>query len=85
MNLSKIIRERFKLRRKAHAMAAEGRFSALLLSILPIVLFVALRFISPNYYGDVISSPYVKPILAGAVFWMLIGDYVMHRMVRIKV
>src|SRR5262249_28587537 len=62
-NLSKIIRERFKLRRKAYALAAEGRFSAILLSILPIALFGLLRFISPSYYGDIAGNEFVKPVL----------------------
>ncbi len=84
-NLSKIIRERFKLRRKAYALAAEGRFSAILLSLLPVVLFGMLRVISPTYYGDISGNYYVKPILGGAVMWMLIGDYIMYKMVRIKV
>ena len=52
-NLAKIIRERFKLRRKAYALAAEGRFSAIMLSILPIALFGMLHLISPGYYGDI--------------------------------
>lgn len=84
-NLSRVIRERFKLRRKAYALSAEGRFSAILLSLLPIVLFAVLRLISPNYYGDVWTSPYVKPVLTGAIAWMLIGDYIMYQMVRIRV
>ncbi|MGA7325188.1 MAG: type II secretion system F family protein [Rhodomicrobium sp.] len=84
-NLSKIIRERFKLRRKAYALAAEGRFSAILLSILPVALFGILRLISPGYYGDIAANHYVNPILGGAVVWMLIGDYIMYKMVRIAV
>jgi tight adherence protein B len=84
-NLSKIIRERFKLRRKAYALAAEGRFSAILLSILPIALFGMLHLISPSYYGDISTNAYIKPILGGAVVWMLIGDFIMYKMVRIKV
>jgi tight adherence protein B len=84
-NLARVVRERLKLRRRAQALSAEGRFSAILLSILPIALFGVLRLISPNYYGDVWTNAYVKPILGGAVGWMLLGDYVMYRMVRIKV
>ncbi len=84
-NLSRVVRERLKLRRRAQALSAEGRFSAYLLTGLPIALFLVLKFISPNYYGDVWTAPYVRPILAGSIFWMLIGDYVMYRMVRIKV
>jgi tight adherence protein B len=85
MNLSKIIRERFKLRRKAYALSAEGRFSAILLSILPIALFGLLKLISPSYYGDIAGNGLVKPVLAGAIVWMLMGDYIMYKMVRINV
>jgi tight adherence protein B len=84
-NLSKIIRERFKLRRRASAMSAEGRFSAILLTLMPIALFGVLRLISPNYYGDIAANAYVRPILTGCIIWMLIGDFIMYRMVRIKV
>jgi tight adherence protein B len=84
-NLAKIIRERFKLRRKAFALAAEGRFSAIMLSILPVAMFGALHLISPGYYGDIWGTPYVTWVLGVAVIWMLIGDFIMYKMVRIKV
>jgi tight adherence protein B len=84
-NLSHVVRDRLKLRRRAKALSAEGRFSAILLSILPIALFAVLRLISPNYYGDVWGTPYVVPVLVGAIVWMLIGDYVLYRMSRIRV
>ncbi len=84
-NLSKIVRERFKLRRKAYALSAEGRFSAMILSALPILLFTAIWFMSPHYYGDVWNEPYTKITLVLALLWMGLGNYVMHRMVRIRV
>jgi tight adherence protein B len=84
-NLSRVVRDRLKLRRRAKALSAEGRFSAILLSVLPIALFGVLWLISPSYYGDVWATSYVKPILGGTIVWMLIGNYVMYRMTRIKV
>ena len=84
-NLSRVIRERFKLRRKARALAAEGRFSALVLSSLPVLLFILLQIISPNYYRDVWEDQYTRPVLAGAVLWMALGNYVIYKMVNIRV
>jgi tight adherence protein B len=84
-NLARVVRARLKLRRRAYALSAEGRFSAILLSLLPIAIFGVLCLISPNYYGEVWANPYVKPVLAGSVAWMLTGDYVMYRMVRIRI
>ena len=84
-NLSKVIRDRFKLRRKARALSAEGRFSALILSALPIVLFGAIWVLSPHYYGDVWHGSFTKIALVLALLWMALGNYVMYRMVRIRV
>jgi tight adherence protein B len=84
-NLARVIRERFKLRRKARALSAEGRLSAMMLSVLPFVLFAILWFIAPNYYGDVWKNVYVQPVLGLAIAWMLFGDFVMYRMVKTRV
>jgi tight adherence protein B len=84
-NLSKIIRERFKLRLKAKALSAEGRMSAIVLSLLPPALFGIFWIISPGYYSEVWHHEIVKPLLAGCVVWLLIGNYIMYRMVRMTV
>lgn len=84
-NLATVIRERFKLRRKAKALSAEGRYSAVFLTLMPIVLFGILWIIAPNYYGDVWHEWYIKPALGAAFVWMLIGNYVMSKMVKFSV
>lgn len=84
-NLSQVIRSRFKLRRKARALSAEGRFSAIFLSSLPVVVFGALWLISPGYYGQVWDDPLTMPILAISVAWMLLGNAIMYKMVRLDV
>src|SRR5436190_19821185 len=52
-NLSSVIRQRFKMRRKIKALASEARFSAFFLSGLPIALFLLLKFVAPDHYGSV--------------------------------
>jgi tight adherence protein B len=84
-NLAKVIRDRFKLRRKARALSAEGRYSAMFLSLLPFILFCVLWLISPAYYGEVWNEWFVKPVLGGAIVWMAVGNYVMYRMVKFSV
>ena len=83
--MSSVIRGRLKLRRKARALASEARVSAYILTGLPILLFGILWIISPGYYGEVWGNVYAKYTLAGATFWMLLGDYIMYRMARIRV
>ncbi len=81
-NLSKVIRERFKLRRKTKALTAEGRYSAIFLSLLPAALFGVLWLIAPSYYGQVWDVWFVQPALGAAIAWMAFGNYVMYRMVK---
>jgi tight adherence protein B len=84
-NLARVIRVRFRLRRKAKALSAEGRFSAVALTVIPFVVFGILLFIVPSYYGAVWKNPIVKPILVGCLFWMMIGNMIMYRMVRFTI
>src|SRR5437868_3447067 len=64
-NLSGVIRQRFKLRRKVKAMASEARFSALILSCLPIGMFFVVQFVSPDFYGSVWQYDMTHYILYG--------------------
>ena len=64
-NLSAVIRQRFKMRRKVRALAAEGRASALILSSLPIAMFVVIQFMVPDFYASVWHQDLTK-IGAGA-------------------
>jgi tight adherence protein B len=84
-SISKMIRERLRMRLKVKALSAEARFSAVVLSILPMALFGLLLVIAPHFYGDVWQVSYVKPVLAAAAAWMLIGDVVMYNMVKFEV
>lgn len=84
-NLSSVIRQRFKMRRKIRGLAAEGRFSALLLSALPVAMFFVLKFLAPNFYGDVWDEDLTKMGLAVAGTWMLVGNFIMYRMVNFRI
>jgi tight adherence protein B len=84
-NLAAVIRQRFKMRRKVYALAAEGRFSAMLLSAVPIVLFLVLKVIAPDFYSSVWHIDFTKYALGAAGGWMLIGNFIMYRMVSFKI
>ena len=83
--LSKVIRERQRMRLKARALSAEARFSAVALSILPILLFTLLQFIAPGFYGGIWSDWLVLPALVIASIWLVIGNVIMFRMVRFEI
>jgi tight adherence protein B len=83
-NLSRIIRERFKIRRKVRALSAEGRISAYGLAALPAILFVVLLVIAPKYYGEIWDDPLVQPALMATVAWAMVGMFIMYKMVNFK-
>ena len=84
-SLSAVIRLRFKMRRKIKALAAEGRFSAIILSSLPIAMFIVLQLMSPEFYAGVLHIDATKIILAMAAGWMLLGNLIMYKMINFKI
>ncbi len=83
-NLSKVLRDRFKMRRRVRAVSAEGRMSAIGLSCLPIIVFILLQIFAPDFYADIWNEPKVHYGLGGAAVMMIIGNIIMMRMVNFK-
>jgi tight adherence protein B len=84
-NLSKVIRERFKMRRKIRGLSAEGRASAMILNLTPFAVFMLVNVVSPDFYGGVWHRPSTVYVLGGALFWMGVGNMIMRRMVNFKI
>ena len=84
-NLSSVIRQRFKMRRKIRALAAEGRASALILSSLPIGIFIMVQIVTPDFYASVWDQSLTKIALCVAGAWMGIGNFIMYRLVNFKI
>ncbi len=84
-NLSGVIRQRFKMRRKIRALAAEGRASAMILSSLPIMMFLIVQVVAPDFYASVWHEELTKIALGCAACWMGIGNFIMYRMVNFKI
>ena len=83
-NLTGVVRLRIKMRRKIRALSAEGRISALILSSVPILLFIIINWMAPTFYGANWSHPWMIWGLAGAATWMVIGNLVMHKMINFR-
>jgi tight adherence protein B len=84
-NLARIMRERLRMKLKIKAASAEGRFSALILSLTPFVLMGIISLMNPSYYGEVDADPIFYPALEAAFVLMLFGIFVMYRMVKFRV
>jgi tight adherence protein B len=84
-NIGIIIRDRLKLKGKVQGLTAEGRFSALILSLLPFVTFLALYVMNRNYVMTLFRDPMGTKLLTGAIISISMGIFIMKRMVTIKV
>lgn len=84
-NLSKVIRERFKMRRKIRALSSEGKFSAYALTALPVLLFLAINITNPKFYGAILDMEPTRWALGCTLVWMGIGNAIMNKMVNFKV
>ena len=84
-SISKVIRDRFRIRRKARALSAEGRFSALVLGCLPPAVFFVVSLIANDYYTAVEDDPVFYPIMGFGIGLMLFGYVVMYKMTNFKV
>ena len=82
---AKTIRDRQKMRLKIKAASAEGRMSALILNAAPLILFISVNKMSPDFYGEVKDNPIVTYALWGVVVWMGIGNLVMRKMINFKI
>lgn len=84
-NLSKVIRDRFKMRRKVNGLAAEGKTSAWILNITPLVVFAIINVMSPDFYGAIWHDPLTLWVLGGTLTWMFIGNLIMRKMINFKI
>jgi tight adherence protein B len=83
--LSAMVRARTRMRSKILSMSSEGRFSAVALSIIPLVLALIINITAPSYFDDVKTDPiFVPAIYFGLGLW-LTGIFTMRRMVNFKV
>ena len=84
-SLATLIRKRFELQMKVKALSAEGRFSAIVLFVLPLFVGGALFKLNPEYIGLLFTDPLGRNLATVAGLLMVTGAAVMKRMVTIRV
>jgi len=84
-SIAHVIRERYKLRGKIRVLSAEGKLSAVILIAIPLVIVLVLRLMNPEYITPLLTTPEGRVLMGLAVFMMVIGIFVIKRMIAIKV
>jgi len=83
--ISKVVRGRFKFFRKVRTLSAEGRMSAWVLALVPLVLFAAISLTQPDYLPTLIHDALGRKLVVGAVVLGLIGTLWIRKLLRIEV
>ncbi|WP_417254814.1 type II secretion system F family protein [Celeribacter sp.] len=84
-NLAELLRDRRKLRKKAAALSAETRVSAMILSGLPFGIGLILFVLNPGYLSPLIEDPRGHLMTFAGVLSLSLGIYSMYKLSRIDV
>jgi len=83
--LANLIREKFVFDGKVKTLSAEGKLSAVVLICLPFVIIAYLKLAQPSYMNLLFTDPIGRVMAAIAGVMMIIGIFVMTRMIKIEV
>ena len=84
-NISYTIRERFKLLREVRVLTAQGRLSGMVLTALPFLVATCLILFNPEYFKPMIETRAGIYMMGYGILSILLGHFVIQRIVRIKV
>jgi tight adherence protein B len=84
-SLSRLIRERFRLKRQVRVLSAHGRITGSVLAGLPIALTVLMFFIAPEHIGLLFTDPLGVRMIGAAAVLQVIGFIAMRRIVNIEI
>lgn len=83
--IAAVLRGRFKLQRKVKTLSAEGRLSAWILALIPLVLFAVIWVSSPDYLPMLLEEEAGKKMVIYGVVSGIIGIFWVRRVIRIEV
>jgi tight adherence protein B len=83
--VSQTIRDRYSLKRQIKALSAEGRLSSIILSVLPILLFLALLIFNPLFLKPLFTTSLGLMLMAGSGVLMIFGMFWLKKITDIKV
>jgi len=81
-NLSKVLRDRKKMKAKIQAMSMEAKASAMIIGALPPAVMLLVGITSPDYISLLWTHPTGQMMLAASAMWMFTGCMVMKKMIN---
>jgi tight adherence protein B len=81
-NLSRVLRDRKKMKAKIQAMSMEAKASATIIGCLPVAVGLLVYLTSPEYIELLWTTRTGRMMLAGCAVWMSMGVLVMKNMIN---
>jgi tight adherence protein B len=83
-NLARLIRERFRILGRIRVLSGEGRATAAALILIPLIIMASMCLINPNYMKVLTEDTLGRTLITCSGFMMLIGVYVIRRMISFR-
>jgi tight adherence protein B len=84
-NLSKVLRDRRKMKSRIQSASQEAKSSAAIIGALPFLIMGALTFLNPDYLMPLFTTTTGNIMLIGCGVWMMTGVLVMWKMINFDV
>jgi tight adherence protein B len=84
-NLSKVLRDRKKMKAKIRSMSQEAKSSAAIIGSLPFIIMGALTVLNPEYLNPMFYTRIGNIMLVACAVWMTTGVLVMRKMINFEI
>lgn len=82
--LAENMREAIALQGEVRSLAAHGKLTGVILTILPVAIAIMMMIVSPGYMQVLFNHPYGKTLITAAIVCLLLAHVVIRRIVDIK-
>ena len=83
--LAENMREAIALQGEVRSLAAHGKLTGAILTILPIGIAIMMMIVSPGYMQVLFNHPWGKNLITAAVVCLVLAHFVIRKLVDIKV
>ncbi len=84
-NLAEVLRKRAQMKLKIRAMSSESKASAMIIGVLPFMVFGSILYINPDYMMKFFEDERLIVTGLGGMVWMAIGAFVMRQMINFEI
>lgn len=84
-NVSKVLRDRRKMKAKVNALSMEAKASAVIIGSLPFIVSLLVYFTAPDYLMVLFTDQRGHIILGCSAVWMSIGIVIMRNMINFEI